>query len=60
MHTQIPSYWNRFFVYITLWHLLGIYYNFDNLSVYLPVSMYQIIVTAMLCYIVYKYCRSFL
>jgi len=55
MHTQIPTYWNRFFLYITLWHLLGVFYNFDRLSVYLPVSMYQIIVTAMLCFIVYKY-----
>jgi len=55
MHTQIPSYWYRFALYLTMWLLLGVYYNFDLLSIYLPLSMYQIIITAMLCYIVYKY-----
>ena len=55
MHTQIPTYWNRFFLYITMWLILGIIYKFDSLSMYLPVSMYQVIITAMLCYIVYKY-----
>ncbi len=55
MHTQIPSYWNRFALYITMWLLLGVYYNFDHLSMYLPICLYQIIITAMLCYIVYKY-----
>ncbi|HVI41584.1 MAG TPA: PAS domain-containing sensor histidine kinase [Anaerovoracaceae bacterium] len=55
MHTQIPSYWNRFALYLTMWLLLGVYYDFDHLSIYLPVSMYQIIVTGMLCYIVYRY-----
>ncbi len=55
MHTQIPTYWNRFFLYITMWYLLGVYYNFDHLSIYLPVSIYQIIITSILCYIVYKY-----
>ena len=55
MHTQIPTYWYRFALYLTMWLLLGVYYDFDMLSIYLPVSMYQIIVTAMLCYIVYQY-----
>lgn len=55
MHTRIPTYWNRFFLYITMWLLLGMIYKFDSLSMYLPVSMYQVIITAMLCYIVYKY-----
>lgn len=55
MHTQIPTYWHRFALYITMWHLLGVYYKFDRLSIYLPVSMYQAIITVVLCYIVYKY-----
>lgn len=55
MHTQIPTYWHRFALYLTMWLVMGVYYKFDNLSIYLPMSMYQIIVTAMLCYIVYKY-----
>lgn len=55
MHTQIPTYWNRFVLYITMWLLMGVFYNFDHLSIYLPVSMYQIIITVVLCYIVFKY-----
>jgi PAS domain S-box-containing protein len=55
MHAQIPTYWIRFFLYITMWHLLGVYYNFDHLSIYLPVSMYQTIITVVLCGIVLKY-----
>lgn len=55
MHAQIPTYWNRFALYIAMWLALGVYYNFDHLSIYLPISMYQIIITLMLCYIVYKY-----
>jgi len=54
MHARIPIYWNRFALYITMWLLMGVYYNFDHMSMYLPVSMYQVIITAMLCYIVYK------
>jgi PAS domain S-box-containing protein len=55
MHAHIPTYWHRFFLYITLWFLLGVVYKFDNLSMYLPVSMYQVIITITLCYIVLKY-----
>ncbi len=55
MHTRIPTYWNRFCLYLIIWIALGIYYQFDLLAVYLPISMYQIIITAVLCNIVYKY-----
>ncbi len=55
MHTQIPSYWYRFALYLTMWLVLGVYYNFDHLSIYLPMSLYQMIVTFVLCYIVFKY-----
>lgn len=55
MHTQIPTYWHRFTLYLAMWLILGIYYRFDLLSIYLPISLYQIIITAMLCHIVYRY-----
>lgn len=55
MHTSIPSYWTRFGLYLTIWLFLGIYYNFDLLAVYLPISLYQITVTIVLCYIIYRY-----
>lgn len=52
---EIPSYWYRFSLYLTIWVLIGSYYCFDLLSIYLPMSMYQVIITIMLCYIIYKY-----
>ena len=52
---EIPSYWYRFSLYLVIWVLIGSYYSFDLLSIYLPMSMYQVIVTTMLCYIIYKY-----
>jgi len=55
MHIRIPSYWSRFALYLFIWVLIGIYYNFDVLSVYLPVFAYQIIATSVLCTIVFKY-----
>lgn len=55
MHVHIPTYWHRFFLYITMWLLMGVFYDFDHLSMYLPVSMYQVIITVALCYIVSKY-----
>lgn len=49
----IPGYWYRFSLYLILWMGIGTYYDFDLLSLFLPVASYQIILTAMLCYILY-------
>jgi len=54
-HTNIPSYWARFSLYMLIWVLLGIFYHFDLLSIYLPVSIYQLIITLALCWIILKY-----
>lgn len=52
MHSQIPSYWLRFTLYMVLWAVIGVYYDLDSVSVYLPMIAYQIIVTVVLCIIV--------
>ena len=51
---QIPSYWYRFSLYMLLWLGLGTYYNFDITSLLLPIASYQIIITFVICYIIYK------
>lgn len=49
----IPGYWYRFSLYLILWMAIGAYYDFDLISLFLPVASYQIILTVMLCYILY-------
>lgn len=55
MHTQIPTYWHRFTLYLVIWLMIGAYYRFDLLSLYLPLSLYQIIITIALCIFVFRY-----
>lgn len=49
---KIPGYWNRFALYLTIWLAIGIYYNFDSMSVYLPISVFQIICTGFIIHII--------
>lgn len=51
---RIPGYWNRFALYLTIWLSIGIYYNFDLMSVYLPISMFQIICTGVIIYTILR------
>ncbi len=54
VHIRIPTYWYRFSLYLLLLALICIYYDFDLLSFYLPISTYQLIVTIFICYNIYK------
>lgn len=55
MHIEIPSFWHRFGLYVTIWLIFGVYAGFNLAGIYLPISIYQVIATTMLCYIVYRY-----
>ncbi len=50
MHVRIPDYWYRFSLYLILLALLCVVYDLDLLSFYLPISVYQLILTAFICY----------
>lgn len=50
MHVRIPAYWYRFSLYLLLLTAICMIYGFDLLSFYLPVSVYQLILTAFICY----------
>lgn len=54
-HTMIPSYWNRFSIYMVLWVIMGAFYNLDIMSICLPVSSFQMVLTLTLCFVIYKY-----
>lgn len=55
MHVSIPRYWYRFSFYLILLALITIIYDFDLLSFYLPLSIYQTIITGAICYNIIKY-----
>lgn len=54
---RIPSYWNRFALYMILWTAIGVGYGLDYLSIQLPISAYQLIMTVTLCFLIYRHWR---
>ena len=54
MHVKIPAYWYRFSLYMVILSAICMIYHFDLLSFYLPISIYQIIITAFICYNVFS------
>lgn len=55
IHMKIPAYWYRFSLYLILLAIICIMYDFDLYAFYLPISVYQIIITAFTLYIIAKY-----
>lgn len=55
IHMKIPAYWYRFSLYLILLAIICIMYKFDLYAFYLPISVYQIIITAFTLYIIAKY-----
>lgn len=49
IHIKTPTYWYRFSLYMVLLALICMLYNFQLLSFYLPISIYQIIITLFIC-----------
>ena len=49
-HLKAPTYWYRFSLYLVLLAVICMVYRFDLLSFYLPISVYQLIMTCFLCY----------
>ena len=50
MHRRIPTYWYRFSLYLLLLAAICMIYDFELLSFYLPISVYQLILTVCICY----------
>lgn len=50
MHVKIPTYWYRFSLYMLLLAAICMSYGFELLSFYLPISIYQLILTVSICY----------
>lgn len=49
MHRHIPTYWYRFSLYLLLLAAICMIYDFELLSFYLPISVYQLILTIFIC-----------
>lgn len=55
IHIKIPAYWYRFSLYLVLLAIICMIYGFDLYAFYLPVSVFQIIITIFTIYIIAKY-----
>lgn len=55
MHREIPTFWYRFGLYVVLWFFLGIFAGFGLPGIYLPVSLYELVATAAICIIIYRF-----
>ena len=49
-HRRIPSYWFRFSLYMLLLAVIFMIYDFQLLSFYLPISVFQAIISLFICY----------
>ena len=49
LHRRIPTYWYRFSLYLLLLAAICILYRIELLSFYLPICVYQLILTLFLC-----------
>lgn len=54
VHIRIPAYWYRFSLYLLLLSAICMMYGFELLSFYLPISIYQLILTIFICYNIWK------
>lgn len=54
IHVKTPAYWYRFSLYMVLLAVICIIYRFDLLSFYLPISIYQMIITIFICHNVFR------
>lgn len=54
-HIRIPTFWLRFSLYMLLWVAIGVIYRLDTLSTLLPITVYQLFITATLCYIIFRH-----
>ncbi len=52
---RIPGYWSRFSLYLLIWVSLAVLYHFDLMSLYVPTSMYQICITAVICFLILRF-----
>ena len=52
-HRRIPSYWFRFSLYMLLLAVIFMVYGFLLLSFYLPISVFQTIITIFICFNIY-------
>ncbi len=54
----VPSYWYRFSLYLMIWVGIGMYSHFELMPTYLPVSVYQMVITGVMCYVIFKHWDS--
>lgn len=54
MHLQIPSYWYRFSFYLLVLAIIVTVYDFDVLTMYYPITVFQFSITGSICFNIIK------
>ena len=54
MHLNLPSYWYRFSLYMVVLSIIVTFYDFDILTMYYPITVFQFFVTGSICYNIIK------
>lgn len=54
MHLQLPTYWYRFSLYLVVLSIIVAFYNFDILTMYYPVTVFQFFITGSICFNIIK------
>jgi PAS domain S-box-containing protein len=52
---RIPGYWMRFTLYLMIWVAVSVFYQFDIMAIYLPLSMFQMAITTVLVAIIFSH-----
>lgn len=54
VHLPIPAYWYRFSIYLLLLSCICTVYQFELISFYIPLSIFQIVMASVMCYLLSK------
>jgi PAS domain S-box-containing protein len=52
---RIPGYWVRFTLYLIIWVVIAVIYNFEIMAIYIPLSMFQMVISSVICFVIFTY-----
>lgn len=54
MNIRVPNHWMKYSLYQVIWCVIAIVYGFDITLILFPISIYQAVLSVVLCYILWK------
>lgn len=53
-----PDMWARFALYLSIWIIVSIKYDFGQIVLYMPVGIYQMVLTGVIVFEIYRYWKT--